>query len=81
MLVPLQEVQTPGVGGIYCSRTPRGKQLIERIDTLAKNPKLQARFKRILDQSLPAKPRLPFAQWTNNYYQQRSQKSITNLHD
>jgi uncharacterized protein (TIGR02285 family) len=81
LLVPLEEAQTPGVGGIYCSRTPRGKQLIERIDTLAKNPTLQARFKRILDQSLPAKPRLPFAEWTNNYYQQRSQRSITNLHD
>ena len=81
MLVPLEEVQTPGVGGIYCSRTPRGKQLIERIDTLAKNPKLQARFQKIIDHYLPAEPRQPFAQWTGNYYQQRSQKSITNLDD
>lgn len=81
LLVPLQEVQTPGVGGIYCSRTTRGKQLIERIDTLAKDPKLQARFQKIIDQFLPAKPRQPFAQWTSNYYQQRSQQSITNLQD
>ena len=81
MLVPLEEVQTPGIGGIYCSRTPRGKQLIERIDALAQNPRLQARFQKIIDRYLPATPRKPYAQWTGNYYQQRSQQSITNLHE
>lgn len=79
MLLPLQESQTPRVGGIYCSRSPHGKQLIERIDKLAQNPQLQIRFQTIIDRYLPAEPRKPYAKWLDTFFQQRSQHSLTNL--
>lgn len=81
LLMPLEEAQTPGVGGIYCSRTPRGKQLIERIDQLARDPQLQARFAAIIDRYLPAEPRQPYAQWISNYFKQPTQHSLTNISD
>ena len=79
LLIPLEEVPTPSVTGIYCSRTPRGKQLIERIDKLTRDPQLQQRFKAHYTRFIPDEARQPYAQWLDTFFQQRSQYSLTNL--
>ncbi len=81
LLLPLQEAQTPRIAGIYCPRTPHGKQLIERIDQLARDSEVNSNFQSIVNRYIPSEVQQPYADWLNEFYSQRPQRSLTNLPD
>ncbi len=80
-LLPLTETRTPIMSGIYCPRSPFGKRVIERLDAIAGEPEVLARFAAAMAQFAPPATREHYRQWFDDYLANRAQRSYTNIED
>ena len=81
VLLVIDEAQQPSVAGIYCSRSPRGEQLIRQIEQIARDPAVGTQFQTMMYRSIPGELRQPYQQWMDEFFQQRPEKNLTNLPD
>jgi len=78
-LVPIRETPQPLIAGIYCSRNTWGERIIRRLDGLARDPAIAARFAEAQQQSVPQETLQHYRLWIERYSRERPTQSQTNL--
>ncbi len=78
-LLPLAEVGSPYLSGIYCSRNAEGAALVRRIDEIARRPEVIALFIEAQQTYIPPRTLAHYQPWLERFFAERPQRDLTSL--
>lgn len=77
--LPLLETTAPSIAGIHCPRTAHGRDLILRIDAIARQPEVLQFYQEHLRAFIAPSQRAQYGPWIDDFFRNRSQQPLTNV--